>query len=609
MSIDPTRTRSDVPMRDQWNLSALFSDDAAWERSLEELKRNYPEAAAFAGKLAESAETLRTFLQKNFELELLSERLGHYAFLRMAEDQGKSESQSRQGRYMQVGTEMEAALSFTGPEIQAIPDKKMLAWIGHDDFADYRVFLKKLLRYKPHILSAQEEKLLAMQMEVNQTPAKTFSALMDVDIDFGTVPTPEGDKPLTNSTIMSFMQSPIRTVRKEAFTRYYAQIGGHKNTIASLYAGSVQLDIYQARVRGYGNALEAALFADKVDPAVYRNLIQTINENLPHLHDYYRLRKEVQNIPDYSLIDTRVPLLADVTMKHSYDEAVAVVTASLAPLGAEYTDTLATGLRGGSTGGWVDKYENKGKRSGAFSAGSFTGEPYILMNFKEDLLRDVFTLAHEGGHSMHSWYSSRNNPFPHYHYTIFEAEVASTFNEQLLFHYMLSRHDDPKVKAYLINRQIDDMIATIFRQTMFAEFELRCHELVEGGEALTVQRFQDEYAKLLRIYFGPGVEIPTNAALEGLRIPHFYRAFYVYKYATGMSAAIALSQRVMQGGNREQEEYFAFLKSGGSHFPLESLSLAGVDMSSPTPVQHAMDVFQSFVTQLKELIGVPKARN
>lgn len=441
-----------------------------------------------------------------------------------------------------------------------------------------------------------------MQAESNQTPARTFNALMDVDIDFGMVNTPDGEKPLTNGTFASFMQDPDRTIRREAFTKYYAQLTGHQNTIASLYAGSVNQDIYQARTRGYANSLEAALFPDKVDPSVYHNLVKTINEYLPALHSYYQLRKKKQGISDYSIIDVRVPLVKDVKMKHSYDAAVDLLAEAFTPLGAEYVDTLTKGLRGGPKGGWVDKYENKGKRSGAFSAGSFTGEPYILMNYKEDLLREIFTLAHEGGHSMHSWYSSRSNPYPHYGYTIFEAEVASTFNEQLLFAHMLSKQEDPKVRAYLVNKQIDDMIATIFRQTMFAEFELRCHELVEGGEALTVQLLREEYAKLLKAYFSAGVDIPEPSSMEGLRIPHFYRAFYVYKYATGLSAAIALSQRVMHGGKRERDDYFSFLRSGGSLFPIESLAAAGVDMSSPEPIKGAMKVFADLVKMLEGLL-------
>jgi oligoendopeptidase F len=603
MSINPTRVRSDVPKDERWNLSALFTGPAEWEAALKNLQESHEEISSYAGTLGESADNLLKCLKKYFELEEQAERLGYYAFLRVAEDQGDSDAQSRQGRFMQVASKVEAATSFIAPEIQTIPADTIEEWIKRDDFADFRIYLTKLLRYKPHILSDKEEKLLAMQGESNQTPSKAFNALLDVDIDFGMIDTPEGPKPLTNSTLASFMQNPDRDLRKKAFEQYHGKLVEHRNTIASLYAGSINQDIYQARVRNYSSSLEAALFPDNVDPSVYHNLVKTISDNLSLLHKYYEIRKRVLKIDDFSLIDTRVPLVGDVTMHHSYDQAVELIGKALAPLGEEYTEVIGKGLKGGPDGGWVDKYENKGKRSGAFSAGSFHGEPYILMNFKEDLLRDVFTLAHEGGHSMHSWYSSKSNPFPHYNYTIFEAEVASTFNEQLLFTYMMKKNSDPKLQAYLINKQIDDMIGTIFRQTMFAEYELRCHELVESGQAMTVQSFREEYLTLLKKYFGPAVALPEVADMEGLRIPHFYRAFYVYKYATGLSAAIALSQRVLNGGDAERDDYFKFLKSGGSRFPIDALKVAGVDMSKPEPVENAMKRFGELVDQLDGLLA------
>jgi oligoendopeptidase F len=603
MSINPTRARKEVPADQRWNLSALFETPEDWEAGLKTMQERYPAIEQFTGTLGDSAENLLACLKTHFDLQALAERLGYYAFLRMAEDQGDSDSQSRQGRFMQIASKAEAASSFMAPEIQTIPDTAIRQWMKSDEFADYRIYLERLLRFKPHILSDKEERLLAMQSESAQTPSKTFDALLDVDIDFGSVDTPDGPRPLTNSTLASFMQDPDREIRRKAFLQYHEQLENHRNTISSLYAGSIDQDIFQAKARNYSSSLEAALFPDNVDPTVYHNLVSSINDNLPVLHRYYALRKKVLGIEDFSLIDTRVPLVADVTMHHSYDKAVDLIVTALAPLGDEYTTTIAKGLRGGPQGGWVDKYENKGKRSGAFSAGSFFGEPYILMNFKEDLLRDVFTLAHEGGHSMHSWYSSKSNPFPHYNYTIFEAEVASTFNEQLLFEHMTANNPDAKIQAYLINKRIDDMIGTIFRQTMFAEYELRCHELVESGQAMTVQSFRDEYRSLLDRYFGDGVEIPEVSSMEGLRIPHFYRAFYVYKYATGLSASIALSERVLKGGDGERDDYFKFLKSGGSRFPIESLKVAGVDMSRPEPVENAMNLFGRLVEQLEDLLG------
>ncbi len=600
MTINPTRSRSEVSANETWDLSMLCKDDRAWEEKLRKFIDMYPRLADFEGRLAESADVLKEFLDFYFELALMDEQIGYYAFLRLSEDQGNSDSQSRNGRYIQASAAMSAISGFVNPEIQGISEEKINSWMKQKEFSEYRIFLKKLLRFKPHILSSQEERLLAMQKESNQTPQRTFNALTDVDMEFGMIKTPEGDQPLTQGTFIIFMQNPDRDIRREAFKKFYTQLTGHQNTLASLYAGSVNQDVYRARIRNYRNSLEAALFPDKVNPEVYHNLIQTVNEHLPLLHEYYRIRRERQKISDYNLIDTRVPVVENVVMKHSYDEAAGVLAEALSPLGSEYVDTLTKGLRTSLRGAWVDKYENKGKRSGAFSAGSFTGEPYILMNYKDNVIRELFTLAHEAGHSMHSWYSSRNNPFPHYNYTIFEAEVASTFNEQLLFSYMLSHQDDQKIRTFLINKQIDDMIATIFRQTMFAEFELRCHEIVENADVLTVQSLREEYAKLLANYFGKDVEIPEEASMEGLRIPHFYRAFYVYKYATGLSAAIALSQGVLKGGKHELDNYFTFLKSGGSRFPVESLAAAGVDMSHPEPICNAMTVFGELVQMLKE---------
>jgi oligoendopeptidase F len=368
--------------------------------------------------------------------------------------------------------------------------------------------------------------------------------------------------------------------------------------LASLYSGSVKQDVIKARIRGYESARSAALFPDNVCEAVYDNLVSTVNDNLTALHRYYSLRKRALKLPELRHYDVYTPLVPSVKRKTAWNEAVEQISGALAPLGDEYVSVLRSGL----LGRWADRYENKGKRSGAFSAGSFTGEPYILMNYKEDSVRDVFTLAHEGGHSMHSWYSARSNPFMHYSYTIFEAEVASTFNEELLFRYLEKHADSKEMKLYLVNKRADDLLATLYRQTMFAEFEKITHELEESAVPLTVELLRGEYRKLLEKYFGPEMVFEESSDLEGLRIPHFYRAFYVYKYATGISASLALAERVLSGGKSERDDYFAFLKSGGSRFPIESLALAGVDMSSPEPVQAACRSFERLVEELEKLL-------
>ncbi len=590
--------RSAVPSEHTWDLSSLYTREEQWEADLKELESKVDRVRSFKGTLGESAERLAEILEEMNEIGKMEERLGYFSMLKKSEDASDSANQARFDRFMRVATMVDAAASYQKPEIQGIPDERMAAFLQHERLKPFTIFLNKLRRYRPHILSPEQEELLSMQQEANQTASRTFQSLVDVDFDFGTIETEEGEKPLTQSTFISFLQDPDREIRRKAHQQFYAEFEGHKHTLASLYSGSIQLDIYKAKVRNFPSARAAALFPDNVDESVYDNLLATVRENLPVLHRYYALRKRLLKIEEFAHFDTRVPLVPEIKVRHSYEEAVDLVSEALTPLGGEYVETLRSGL----LGGWVDRYENKGKRSGAFSAGSFVGDPYILMNYKEDVLRDVFTLAHEAGHSMHSWYSSRNNPFQHYDYTIFEAEVASTFNEQLLNRHLLEQAKEPRMRAYLINKELDDLVATLFRQTMFAEFEDHAHRQVEAGNPATLDYFRTTYGTLLSDFFGPEVSIDEAVHLEGLRIPHFYRAFYVYKYATGISAAITLSKRVLQGGSRELENYFSFLKSGGSRFPLESLAVAGVDMSQPEPVQEAMTHFASRLAELEELL-------
>jgi oligoendopeptidase F len=590
--------RSEVPAEHTWDLSKLFQGDDEWEEGLQEFKSMISRIESFKGTLGESPERLKGCLDFMNGLGILEERLGYYAQLRMSENGGDSSHQAKMAKFVQASAEAETAASYQVPEIQAIPDTTMEDFLKSEILSDFVIYLKKILRYKPHVLTENEERLLAMQREANQTAGKSFQALTDVDMDFADLETPEGRRPLSQASFSSFLIDGRREIRERAYKQFYGVYEGHKNTLASLYSGSVHLDIYRARARNYPSARSAALFPDKMPETVYDNLLDAVHGKLDVLHQYYRLRKRVLGVKDLRHYDVYVPLVKDFKVEHTYEEAVEKVIDALEPLGEEYRNTLESGL----LGRWVDRYENKGKRSGAFSAGSFAGDPYILMNFKEDVLRDVFTLAHEGGHSMHSYYSVRNNPFQHYDYTIFEAEVASTFNEQLLADYMMKRADSKEMETYLVGKQVDDIIATIFRQTMFAEYEHLVHRMAESGEPLTVDSLRKSYRNLLEAYFGADMSFEEVSDLEGLRIPHFYRAFYVYKYATGLAAAIALAKRVLAGGKEEREAYLSFLKSGGSRFPLESLQLAGVDMSRPGPVNEALDTFASLVERLEELL-------
>ncbi|MEL7557077.1 MAG: oligoendopeptidase F [bacterium] len=590
--------RSQVRPEDRWDLSALFGSDETWEEGLKELVGLQKGIEKARQGFADSKQSFRSLLGFYESYSILDERLAYYADLRTTEDEGDSAARGRLDRYIGAATAGQAAWSWLVPAIQALPETFVESCLQDPGFADYKVFLSKLLRFKPHILTEKEERLLALQAESNRVAQETFGILTNVDFDFGRVKTDEGMQALSQSSFASLIRSKDRDLRRRTYMKFYGLYDAHKHSLASLYAGSVKTDKYQAKVRNYPSARTQALFPDKVPEAVYDNLVKTINENLPVLHEYYELRMKILGLRELRHYDVYVPLVPEAKSRHSYREAVDIVIDALAHLGGEYTKTLKSGL----LGGWVDRYENKGKRSGAFSAGSFSGKPYILLNYKEDVLHDMFTMAHEGGHSMHSWYSVANNPFLCYNYSIFEAEVASTFNEQLLFDHLFKRSNSEQERASLLATRIDGVLGTLFRQTMFAEYEAITHAMAESGQALTLEALRAEYRKLLVKYFGPLMKLETVSDLEGLRIPHFYNAFYVYKYSTGVAAAIALSQRVLSGGDRERKDYFAFLSSGGARFPLEALKLAGVDMASPEPVRAACAKFASDVKALRDIL-------
>lgn len=590
--------RKDVDEKNKWDLTTLYKSTEDWEADLKKLPSFAEKILSYKGNVGKSPENLLEVLKLLEESEMIAEKLGNYAFLNSATDAANAEYQDKQGRYIMAATNLEAEISFLIPEIQTIPDDIINKWINESSFDDFRIYLKKLLRLKPYILSEKEERIFALQAEAMGTAQKTFGMLTNVDLNFGTVTTKEGEMPLSQTTFSAFLENPDRNVRKEAYTKFYDTFDAHKNTIASLYAGSVNADVFHARARGYQSSRAMELYDDNVSESVYDNLVDTIRNNFAPLHKYYSLRKKVLKLDELRHYDVYVPLVDSVKKVTPYDDAVEIIRQALAPLGSEYTDTLCNGLKGG----WVDKYENKGKRSGAFSSGGYTGYPYILMNYKDEVLRDVFTLAHEGGHSMHSWYSAKNNPFMQYNYTIFEAEVASTFNEELVFNFLLKNAENKEVKSYLLCNRASDILATLYRQTMFAEFEKTTHELVENGTPLSAELLRSEYRKLLVAYFGPEMVFEETSDLEGLRIPHFYNAFYVYKYATGISAALALADRVLKGGESEKQDYFNFLKSGGSRYPVDSLKLAGVDMNTTEPIQAAVKRFAAIVDELEQIL-------
>ncbi|WP_178841806.1 oligoendopeptidase F [uncultured Treponema sp.] len=599
MSNSTIPNRSEIPASDKWDLSTLYKNKEEWEADLARIAPLTQKFAGFKGKLGNSSQSLLEALKAYEELYKTLETVYCYASLCHTSDESSSTFQDMEGRAMMAYSSAGAESSFFSPELMAIDEKKLSDWLNLPEFADYKVFVQKELHEKPHVLSEKEEKILSLASEALQTPDNAFSLLSNVDMQFKDVLLDGKEQPLTQSTFSLFIRSQDRKVREDAYKKFYKSFKDHQNVIASLYAGNVNSDVFYARARGFNSSLEASLYSNKVDVSVYRNLIDTVHKNLPALHDYYSLRKKMLGLSELRHYDVYVPLVKDVETKTSYSQAVEICRNALAPLGREYTDILCNGL----LNGWVDRYENKGKRSGAFSSGAYRGYPYILLNYKDDAIRDVFTMAHEGGHSMHSYFSKSSNPFMCYDYTIFEAEVASTFNEELVFEYLLKNASSKEMKVYLLAMRADDILATLHRQTMFAEFELKAHELVEGGTPLNAEVLRKTYRELLVQYFGPEMVFEEESDLEGLRIPHFYNSFYVYKYATGISAALALAKRVVCGGKKEKDDYFNFLKSGGSRYPLESLKIAGVDMSSTKPVQDALDTFAQIVRELKDTAG------
>ncbi len=592
-------SRGKVRPSDCWDLASLFPSDAAWEQAFSKWDKRIAGYEKYRGKLADDARTLAACLKFDIDFDRAGERLGTYAFLKTAEDTTDSTYQRMQGRYISAASRASQAASFIRPEILAIPKAKMAELLAERRLAPHRLTLERLLRFKPHTLGKKEEKLLAMQTEMAQAASQAFRQLNDADLKFGTLKNEKGQwVELTHATFATLLHSPKRSVRKNAFHKCYRQYADHQYTLGATLGGSIQRDIYYARARNYPSALEAALFPDRVPIAVYDNLIESVHRHLPALYRYYDIRRRKMRLRQIHHYDTYVPILADLQTRHTWSQAVELVVAALEPLGSDYCGVIEQGLKGR----WCDRYENRGKQSGAFSCGSFDGDPYILMNYQPDVLDHVFTLAHEAGHSMHSHYSAKHQPYQYHDYVIFVAEVASTFNEQLLSDYLMDRARDDRHRAFLINRQIDAMRATIFRQTMFAQFEKITHQVAESGEPLTLDRFKTIYRELLDRYFGPDFALDDELSLECFRIPHFYRAFYVYKYATGMSAAIALAERVTGGGSRELADYLGFLSGGCSKDPLDLLRDAGVDMQQPAAVDTALEHFARLVDELDALL-------
>lgn len=592
-------TRDQVKPEDTWDLTPVFASPEAWQEGLTKLQGEYEKIAQWRGRVGASAATLKEVLEFEKSLDLLSENLRVYTSLKCSEDASDAANLARDSQLQGLMTRVHEACSFISPELQAINDETFAAYLADPVLAEWTVPLQRMRRLKAHTLSQAEERIMALAGSVLRGFDDASGQLMDVDMKFGTIVDDRGQTvELSQSSWMSLLMRPDADLRRRTFKQFYAEFEDHKFTLASTLSHSIKGDVFYARARNYPSAREAALYYDDVPVSVYDNLISTVRANFAPLYRYYELRKRVLKLDELHQCDLYIPLVPNFEKVTSFDQGIDLVLSSLAPLGEEYVTTLGDGLRKGR---WCDRYENKGKRSGAFSSGTYQNPPYLLMNYKADVFGDVYTLAHEVGHSMHSWYSARHQPFQTYDYPIFTAEVASAFNECLLTDHLLKTTDDPKFRAYILCREIDDLRSTIYRQTMFAEFEKITHELEEKGEAVTLDVFRQVYRSLLEAYFGPGFTIDSELELECLRIPHFYFAFYVYKYATGLSAAVALADQVLSTG--DATKYLGFLKSGGSVFPIPTLQRAGVDMSTPAPIERALKHFAKRVEELEGLLG------
>lgn len=597
--IEKLPARSEIAEADKWALEDLFLTDADWEAAVKQLEEQLAQLKGYAGKVSASADALYAYLTLADETENLFEEVLVYSNEKMHEDMGNSTYQGYAAQAQAAATRLSAAEAFFEPELLAMEESRLQGFLKEDPKLEkYRLLIDRIWRRKEHTLSAAGEEILAKTYEMATAPDDIFSMFNDADAKFGTIRDENGKEvELTHGRFGGFMESSDRRVRKEAFEALYQTYDQFRNTLAATYSANVKKAKFYADVRKYPSALAAALAPGNIPTEVYDNLIETVHRFLPAMYRYVALRKRALGVEELHMYDVYVPLVADQTKKIPFAEAKEIVKRGLAPMGEEYVSHLEDGF----DHRWIDVYENRGKRSGAYSWGAYGTHPYVLLNY-QGKLDDVFTLAHEMGHALHSWYSNANQPYVYSGYLIFVAEVASTCNESLLMQYLLKESKDKKEKAYLLNHFIDQFKGTLFRQTMFAEFEKITHEMYAKGESLTAERLCAVYMDLNRKYFGEEMVSDPQIALEWARIPHFYTEFYVYQYATGFSCAIALSKRILEMGEAGVADYMKFLKGGCSKDPIELLKMAGVDISTPKPVEDALQLFEELVSELEELL-------
>jgi oligoendopeptidase F len=581
----------------KWCLEDIYPSDAEWEKEFSQTKIDLQEAAKCRGTLAQSGEVLFDALEKIYEVQLKGERLFVYSRMRLDEDNSNSTYQGLSDRATALMVEAESILSFVEPEMLKISDGKMASFFENcEKLSKYRHMIDVLLHQKEHILPDEMEKLLAMSGEVASAPRNIFTMLNNADMKFPVIKDEDGaDVELTHGNYIPNMESTDRNVRKAAFTAMYETYKSYENTIAATLSSSIKKDVFYSKARKYESALHAGLHSDNVSVDVYKNLISAIHEALPSMYKYMEIKRKKLGVEKLHMYDIYTPIFEAEGMKVTYEQSKDMVLEALKPLGSEYISALKTGL---DSGKWVDVYENKGKTSGAYSWGVWGTHPYVLLNWN-DTINNAFTLAHELGHAMHSHFSDTSRTYVDAQYPILLAEVASTCNEAIFMQYMLKNTKDKAQRLYLLNYFLEQFRTTMFRQVMFAEFEMITHEMHESGQALTAQTLKAEYRKLNELYYGNDMEIDELIDMEWARIPHFYRAFYVYKYATGFASAVALSNMVLTGGEAEQTRYLDFLKAGGSKFPLETLKDAGVDLTQPDTVAGALKTFTKLVEEME----------
>ncbi len=591
--------RSEVNEEFTWDLTALCPDKAAWEAVIEDIQERASRLAELEGHIADSAETLLSYLTQLEEMEIKSTPAYSYAHHLSDQDVGNTANQAMVQKLQSINASISSKLAFADPEILDIDAETLERYYAEQPKLEaYRKYIQEIQRLKPHRLSAEMERLLAMTGEMSGIPSQTFSIFNNADLKLPEMTDENGETiRITHGRYGTLIRSADRRVRREAFENVYRTYKQFENTLASLYSGQVKKLMFYAKARKFASTLEAAVSGNDVSPSVYENLLTVVNANLDKMYRYVSLRKRLLDLDELHMYDVYTPIIPDASRKISFEEAKETVLKALAPLGEDYISLLQEGFQNR----WIDVYENEGKRSGAYSAGAYGSHPCVLLNY-DDTLDDMFTLAHEMGHALHSHYSNTNQPYFYSHYRIFVAEVASTCNEILLMEYLLKHTTDAKERAYLLNHYLDSFKGTVYRQAMFAEFEKKTNALAESGESLTAQVLNDVYYELNQRYFGPDMVSDPAIAVEWAKVPHFYYNFYVYQYATGFSAAVAIARNILKEGAPAVARYKEFLSGGCSLPPVELLKIAGVDLETPRPIQEALDVFGEVLDEIEKLV-------